>query len=177
MTRIRGIRLRRGARRGVAGRDRRAVLRAAACEAHPHGAALGKRHVLVIANESLSGSELRDRVLAGDGERIEVDVLAPVLTSRVHLGVSDIDHELAEAHERSGRSLVWARAQGIVARGEVGDPSPITAFEDELRDFCADEVIVVTHPRDRETWQERGELERLQRELNAPVTHVVVPDG
>jgi hypothetical protein len=100
----------------------------------------------VIANESPSGSELRDQILAGDGERIEVDVLAPVLTSRVHLGVSDIDHELAEAHERSGRSLVWARAQGIVARGEVGDPSPITAFEDELRDFCADEVIVVTHP-------------------------------
>ena len=35
-------------------------------------------------------------------------------------------------------------------------------------------MIVVTHPRDCETWQERGELERLRRELDVPVTHVVV---
>jgi hypothetical protein len=56
----------------------------------------------------------------------------------------------------------------------VGDPSPTTALEDELRTFGANEVIVVTHPRDRETWQERGELARLRRELDVPVTHVVV---
>jgi hypothetical protein len=161
----------------VASRDRRAVLRAAAGEPHPHGAAPGRRHVLVIANEPLSGAELRERILARDGERVEIDVLAPVLTSRVHLSVSDIDREVAEAHGRLERSLAWARAQGIVARGEVGEPSPITAIEDELRDFGADEVIVVTHPRERETWQERGELKRLRRELDVPVTHVVVEDG
>ena len=158
----------------VAGRDRRAVLRNAARERHPHGPALGHRHVLVIANEPLSGLELRELILAGDRELVEVDVLAPVLTSRLHLGVTDVDRELAEARARLERSLAWAREQGIVARGEIGDPSPITAIEDELRDFGADEVIVVTHPRDRETWQERGELERLRRELDVPVTHFVV---
>jgi hypothetical protein len=52
----------------------------------------------------------------------------------------------------------------------------VVAIEDELRDFGADEVIVVTHSRDRETWQERGELERLREELDVPVTHVVA-DG
>jgi hypothetical protein len=49
-------------------------------------------------------------------------------------------------------------------------------MEDELRDFGADEVIVVTHPSERETWQERGELERLRHELDVPVTHVMVGD-
>jgi hypothetical protein len=73
-------------------------------------------------------------------------------------------------------SLAWAREQGISARGEVGDPSPTSALEDELRDFGADEVIVVTHPSERETWQERGELERLRRELDVPITHVVLDD-
>jgi len=37
-------------------------------------------------------------------------------------------------------------------------------------------VIVVTHRRARETWQEHGELERLRRELDVPVTRVVLDD-
>lgn len=49
--------------------------------------------------------------------------------------------------------------------------------EDKLRDFGADAVIVVTHPRERETWQEQGELERLRRELQVPVEHVIVSAG
>jgi hypothetical protein len=161
----------------VAGRDRRAVLRNAAREPHPQGPAPGKRHVLIIANEALAGTELRERILAQDRERIEVDVLAPVLTSHTHFAVTDIDRELADARTRLERSLAWALEQGIVARGQVGDPSPTTAIEDELRDFGADEAIVVTHPRDRETWQERGELDRLRHELDVPVSHVVVGNG
>lgn len=72
--------------------------------------------------------------------------------------------------------MAWAREQGIAVRGTLGDPSPTTAIEDELRRFGADEVIVATHPSTSQTWQERGELERLQRELDMPVTHVVVGD-
>jgi hypothetical protein len=103
--------------------------------------------VLVVANETLGGSELRERILGSGSERVEVDVLAPVLTSRVHLGVTDIDRELDEARERLRRSLAWARAHRIHARGEVGSTSPVVAIEDELRAFGADEVIVVTHTR------------------------------
>jgi GABA permease len=158
----------------VGQRDRPAVLRAAAREPHPHGAPAGVRHVLVIANETLAGDELRERIATAGGERVEVDVLAPVLTSHLHLGVSDVDRELAAARTRLRESLDWAREHGITAHGKVGDPSPTTAIEDELRDFGADEVIVVTHARERETWQERGELQRLRSELDVPVTHLVV---
>lgn len=145
-------------------------------EQHPHGGAPDQRHVVVIANQALSGDELRHR-LTEMGERIELDVLAPVLTSRLHYVVSDIDSELAEARKRLAQSLAWARQSGFVARGEVGDPNPTTAIEDELRDFGADAVVVVTHPRELETWQERGELERLRRELGVPVEHVMVGAG
>ncbi len=157
--------------------DRRMSLHEAAAAVHPHGAPPGKRHVLVIANEALSGEALCERILGEDHERVEIDVLAPVLTSRLHQGVSDIDREFDQARARLERSLAWAHEQGIVARGEVGDPSATTAIEDELRDFGADEVIVVTHPRERESWQEHGELERLRRELDIPVTQVVIGDG
>jgi len=154
--------------------DREEPLRRAAHEEHPHGASPGKRHVLVIANEALSGSALRERILAEDHGRVEVDVLAPVLTSRVHYGVSDIDRGLVDARARLRRSMAWAREHGIAVRGEVGDPSVSSAVEDELRDFGADEVIVVTPPPANETWQERDELERLRRELDVPVTQIVV---
>lgn len=159
----------------VARADRRPVLRDAAHAPHPHGAALGERHVLVVANQALSGTELRERILC-HGKHVEVDVLAPVLTSHLHYGVSDIDRELERARVRLQRSLAWAGTLNIIVRGEVGDPSPTTALEDELRDFGADEVIVVSHPRERETWQERAELARLRRELDVPVTHVIVSD-
>jgi metallophosphoesterase superfamily enzyme len=131
-------------------------------------------HVLVVANETLAGAELAELILQHGRAHVEVDVLAPVLASHIHYAVSDIDGELAEARTRLERSLAWAREHKLVARGEVGDPNPTTALEDELRTFGANEVIVVTHPRDRETWQERGELARLRRELDVPVTHFVV---
>ncbi|HYB26531.1 MAG TPA: universal stress protein [Solirubrobacteraceae bacterium] len=145
-------------------------------EPHPHGGAPGKRHVVVVANQALAGDELRHRLIEM-GARLELDVLAPVLTSHLHYAVSDIDAELAEARNRLDRSLAWAQQSGFVARGEVGDPNPTTAIEDELRDFGADAVVVVTHPRELETWQERGELERLRRELHVPVEHVTVGAG
>jgi len=154
--------------------DRHAPLRAAAAQPHPHGAAPGTRHVLVVANEALRGGELLELIAANDAGATEVDVLAPVLASPVHLGVTDIDDELQEARARLERSLAWARAQGLAVRGSVGDPSPTTAIEDQLRDFGADEVIVVTHARDSLTWEERGELRRLRRELSVPVTQVLV---
>jgi hypothetical protein len=151
---------------------RRSVLQEAAREPHFYSAP-GRRHVLVVANEALSGEELRRRIGGADGD-VEIDVLAPVLTSHVHYGVSDIDREIEQARARLRRSLEWARAQGIHARGEVGDPNPITAIEDQLRSFGPDEVIVVTRP--QATWQERAELERLCNELDVPVEQVVVGD-
>ena len=159
----------------VALRDRPAPLRQAVSEAALDGAKRqAGHHVLVVANEALAGAELAELILQQGREHVQVDVLAPVLASPVHYAVSDIDGELAEARTRLERSLAWEREHNIEAHGAVGDPNPTTAIEDELRAFGADEVIVVTHPRDRETWQERGELARLRRELDVPVTHVVV---
>jgi hypothetical protein len=154
--------------------DRRAVLFEAEHDPHPDGAPAGTRHVLVVANDALAGEELRAQIKRSEASRTEVDILAPVLTSRLHYTVSDIDSALADARARLGRSLAWAEQHGIAARGEVGDPNPITALEDELRDFGADEVIVVMHPDERETRQEQAQLERLRSELDVPVTQLIV---
>jgi hypothetical protein len=155
---------------------RRQPLREAARESRPHRRSAHGRHVLVVANRSLGGEELRRRIAGRDddgGARVQVDVLAPVLASRAHLAVTDIDDELREADERLQRSLAWARAEGFAVRGEVGDPAgPTTAIEDELRAFGADEVIVVTSSADVDDRQEREQLRRLRGELDVPVVHL-----
>ena len=157
--------------------DRRVPLREAAAEAHAHGAPPGTRHVLVIANEVLSGEALHELILEGttSTSRSTSSLRCSPRTCTTESPTSTAS--VAQARARLERSLAWAREQGIPARGEVGDPSASTAIEDELRDFGADEVIVVTHPRERETWQEHGELERLRRELDcrSPTSWPVTP--
>jgi hypothetical protein len=157
--------------------DRRASLRTAAQEHHPHGSNGRGRHVLVIANETLAGSTLREQIVGRGREPVELDVLAPVLSSRVHYGVSDIDRERERAEARLRSSLQWAREHGISARGAVGDVNVLSAIEDELRDFGAAEVIVLTGPPETQTWQERDELERLRDELEVRITHIVNDGG
>jgi hypothetical protein len=148
-------------------------LRQAHRSAHPHGALPGRRHVIVVANEALAGEELGRRI-EEVGEHVDIDVLAPVLTSRTHLAYTDIDGERAEARDRLAHSLEWAREHGFLAYGKIGDPSPTTALEDELRAFGADEVIVVTSEAEPTRWQERTELDHLREELSIPVVHVSV---
>ncbi|HEX6388872.1 MAG TPA: hypothetical protein VFZ89_05490 [Solirubrobacteraceae bacterium] len=145
-----------------------------AIRAAPRSETQRGRRVLVIANETVGGDELRaaleERALLDP----EVRVVCPILPSRAHYLTSDIDRELAEAHERLELTLTWAREQGIDATGRVSQEPPLGAAADALRDFPADEVIVSTHPPSRSRWLESGLVEHLRAELEIPVQHVVV---
>jgi hypothetical protein len=50
------------------------------------------------------------------------------------------------------------------------------AIEDELRDFGADEVIIVRHPSERTSWLANRMLRHLARELDVPVREIVLRD-
>src|SRR6266508_2759834 len=162
----------------LAGReaDRGPALREAAHAAHPHGARGATRHILVVASETLAGEELRRELRAAGAAGVELDVLAPILASRSHYLASDVDREGEEARERLAASLAWAAEQGFAAKGEVGDPDPLLAIEDELRDFGADEVIIVTRLRERTSWLAGRMLGHLERELDVPVRQIAVAD-
>jgi hypothetical protein len=152
-------------------RERRQPLREAAEEPHRSRGAVGGRHVLVVANEPLQGEELRERIAGVADERVELDVLAPVLSSRTHLAYTDVDEGMRQARERLRLSLSWARTHGFLAHGTIGDASPTVSIEDQLREFGADEVIVVTSG-EAERWQEREQLQRLREELDVPVVQL-----
>ena len=56
--------------------------------------------------------------------------------------------------------------------GEQGDP--LLAIDDALREFPADEIVVVTQPEEDTTWLERGTSNEATVRFGIPVTHLVV---
>lgn len=134
--------------------------------------------VLVVANETVGGrallEEIRGRVADRGGS--EVLVLTPPLAGSVaqHWS-SDVDNAIADARSRLDTSVAAMRAAGLTVRGELGDHhDPNQAIEDALRGFPADEVVISTHTPERSRWLEAGVVEKAQRDLPQPVTHVVV---
>lgn len=134
----------------------------------------GRHRLLVIANQTVAGEELRQEIVERAGHNAVVRVVAPVLPSRAHYMTSDIDRELRDAQGRLDATLSWLRSQNLEATGRVGDLSPRQAIEDELRTFAADELLISTHPAKRSHWLESGLLKQASDELDIPVAHVVV---
>lgn len=133
------------------------------------------RRILVVANETVAGGELRsllERKSAGVAE--EILLVCPALNSRVRTWTSDEDGARAAAQERLDASLARLHTEGVSARGEIGDGDPLQALEDALREFPADEIVVSTHPPGRSHWLEQGVVEQARLRYDVPVTHVVV---
>ena len=61
-------------------------------------------------------------------------------------------------------------------KAEVGDSDPVKAIEDALREFPADEVLVITRPDDEASWLESGSGETAQNRFGLPVRLVTVAD-
>jgi hypothetical protein len=136
----------------------------------------GKHRLLVVANETVGGGELLEEIRNRCRRRnCEVLVLTPALArSRAAHWASDIDEAIERARQRMELSLIEIGQVGLSVRGEIGDSDPNVAIEDALRAFPADEIVISTHPPERSHWLENGVVERARREIDLPITHVVV---
>jgi hypothetical protein len=135
-----------------------------------------ERRILVVANETVGGSTLREaiRERVQGFARSKVHVVAPALNSPVRHWASDEDPARRAAERRLQASLARLREGGIDASGGVGDPEPLQAIEDGLRLFDADEIVISTHPEGRSNWLEKGVVEQARARFAVPITHVVV---
>jgi hypothetical protein len=134
-----------------------------------------EHRVLVVANETVGGSQLRETIrerIAGRDARVLV--VCPALNSPLRHWASDEDDARQKAQERLDASLATMQGVDIQASGEIGDGDPIQAIEDALRTFRPDELIVSTHPVGKSHWLERGVVEKARERFALPVTHVVV---
>jgi hypothetical protein len=140
-----------------------------------HRGSESERRILVIANETVQGGALRDRIAEkSKGFRTQVLVVTPALNSPLRHWVSDEDGARDDAAARLAASLSALEAAGIQARGEVGDPDPVQALDDACRMFGPDEIIISTHPEGRSHWLETGVVQRAKERVDVPITHVVV---
>jgi hypothetical protein len=134
-----------------------------------------EHRILVIANETVGGEALRERIAErGGGKRTRVLVVCPALNTPLRHWASDEDPARAQAQERLQRSLARLKEEGFEARGQIGDGDPLQAMEDALRTFGPDEIIISTHPEGRSNWLERGVVTGARERFAVPITHVVV---
>jgi hypothetical protein len=133
-----------------------------------------RRRVLVVANETVAGRALRGEIVRRADEGANVLVVCPALNSPIRHWASDEDAARAEADRRLLDSLAALAAEGVHARGVVGDADPLQAMDDALRTFGADEIVISTHPPGRSNWLEKDIIARAGERYAVPIAHVVV---
>ncbi len=126
----------------------------------------GQANVLVIANETVLGVPLLDRIRARAAESPSAFLIV--------CPQSDPDAgEHPEAERRLRAALSTLRAEGIEAHGQIAHPDPYAAAMHVVEDERVDEIIISTFPGERSGWLRRDVVERLRKDAGVPVEHVV----
>lgn len=123
-------------------------------------------NVLVVANETVLGEPLLDRIRARAREGP-----ASFLIVCPQSDPARSEHPEAERRLRAALSLL--RSEGIDAHGQIAHPDPFAAAMEVVHDERVDEIIVSTYPGERSGWLRRDLVGRLRAESGLPVEHVV----
>jgi phosphopantetheine adenylyltransferase len=125
----------------------------------------GQHNVLVVANETVVGHELLDKIRqrAGQGN-VSFLIISPQ---------GDAHGSYDKAERRLRTVLGELRGEGIDAHGQVAHPDPYTAAMETINDERVDEIIVSTFPETRSGWLRRDLIERLRKDSGLPVEHVI----
>ena len=127
----------------------------------------GEANVLVVANETVLGEPLLERIKARAG-RSPASFL--IICPQSDLSMS----AHPEAERRLRRALAVLRGAGIDAHGQIAHPDAYTAAVHAVRDERVDEIIVSTFPEARSRWLRGDLVGRLRKATGLPVAHVVV---
>jgi len=128
----------------------------------------GEANVLVIANETVVGAPLLDKIRER-AKRSPASFLILCPQSDPSMSAHP------EAERRLRLVLGVLRGEGIDVHGQVSHPDPYTAAVHAIRDERVDEIIVSTFPGEKLSNWLRGHLvERLRKDTKLPVEHVEV---
>ena len=133
-------------------------------------------HLLVVANETVTGRKLIEAVERHRGEDLRVTVIAPVNQPERGYVVYE-DTRRAAAGRRLDRTLTMLRDEGIPAHGLVVETDPVTSVRDALAQLepPVDAIIVATHPVEKSGWLRKNVIDRIRDSAgDRPIEHVVV---
>jgi GABA permease len=156
------------------------------------------RQVLVVANQTLAGRELRAELRSKMAEgpmvvRVVVPATAPVedpwlipagpggapapAAAGAQDGYGDRPGGYELAEQRLVRGLLLIGDLGLEVTGEVGDADPMRAVGDALAQQAADEVIISTLPHHVSHWLRADLPARVHRKHQVKVTTVTAHSG
>jgi hypothetical protein len=139
------------------------------------GRDVSAKRLLVVATAPVDEAVLRESVREHVGPDAEVRVVAPASDlSPLEWLATDEDEARGEAADIAHSAERAVEPEAGRVETEVGDSDPVQAIEDALRQFPADEVIVVTRPGDDAGWLEKDSAEEASERFGVPVTHLVV---
>ncbi len=131
------------------------------------------KEILVVANRTLGGRKLLDRVreLAA-AQETRFRLVVP--QSKPSSGLVIYDEAVRDsAQVRIDLAVSLLAEEGIQASGAVGDPDPFLATMDAVAEHRPAEVIVSTHPVTHSGWLRRDLIERVHAASGLPVEHIV----
>jgi hypothetical protein len=138
-----------------------------------------RRLLIVSGAEAASVDELPPEVreLIDDAE--DVLVVSPVLPSKLRLWTNDTDRAREQADERLRTILghVDSPARERPVEGVVGDDTPMMAFDDAVRLFSPDHILIGLRSETHSSWQERGLPHKVKERFELPVTVVEIDDA
>jgi hypothetical protein len=129
--------------------------------------------ILVLANETIGGKNLLDKIVERSGPDVSFHVVVPQTRPR-HGNVIYDEAVRDSAQVRVDLALAFMRGEGISGTGDVGDGDPYNAAVDAVAEHGIDEIIVSTLPAATSGWLKRDLPERLREGTGLPVEHVVV---
>ena len=100
----------------------------------------------------------------------EILVMSPTLPGRLDWLTSDTDKAREQADERLQTVLGQLDQLGANVRGEVGADDPLQAFDDAIREFGPDHILIGLRSEHREGWQEEGLLDEIVHRFGRPTT-------
>ena len=107
----------------------------------------------------------------------DVFVITPILPGRLALWASDTDRVRVQADERLNAVLGHMEQMDVPAGGRVGDEAPLVAFDDAVRDFRPDHILIALRGADHAGWQERGLVDRVRESFHLPITIFEIAAG
>jgi hypothetical protein len=127
--------------------------------------------LLLAVGEAASSPEqipasVRSLIEAAD----EILVMAPALPGRLDWLASATDKARERADERLRTVLGQLDEMGATAEGSVGADDPLLAFEDAIREFAPDHLLIGLRAGNRSGWQEKGLLDQVQQRFALPTT-------
>ena len=132
------------------------------------------KKVLVVVSEPLSPEVLRSALGEPEASSAEVLVVAPALTSKRRMILSDPDPAIGRAEQVEEETVERLGEEGIEAAGDTGESDPLLAIQDALQTFPADEIVLFTHAGGEQNWLEEGLVDEAQERFEPPVRHMLV---